>query len=195
MARHWAVGPVKTRLAASIGQDRAREIYRAMVESLWAGIANPLLERHLWATPENHGESCEEWLQGASHAFLQPEGDLGARMSAAFEQARSCPWAAVIGTDCPALDAQVILEAGAALDHVDVSLIPTFDGGYALMALRQPQPGLFLDMPWSTEAVLPRTLERAESLGLKVALGPPLRDLDNLEDLQILQSEGLIPRA
>lgn len=194
MARHWAVGPVKTRLAASIGQDRAREVYRDMVESLWGGLAHPLLERHLWVTPENQKGSCEQWLQGATHTFLQPEGDLGARMFAAFEQAEKCPWAAVIGTDCPALDAQVILKAGAALDHADVSLIPTFDGGYALMALREPQPGLFLDMPWSTEEVLPRTLERAESLGLKVALGPTLRDLDNLEDLQILQSEGLIPR-
>lgn len=194
MARHWANGPVKTRLAACIGQDRAREIYRDMVEDIWRNIDNPLLERHLWATPENEGETCEQWLQGATQSFIQPHGDLGTRMLAAFERAKESPWAAVIGTDCPAINADVILTAGAALEHADVSLIPTFDGGYALMALRLPQPGLFQDMPWSTEVVFSETMKRAESLGLKVAVGPTLRDLDNLEDLQILQSEGLIPQ-
>jgi len=192
MARHWAVGPVKTRLAASIGQDRAREIYRDMVEKLWDGISNPLLERHLWVTPNEEVEVCRNWLQGADYTQAQPEGDLGARMLAAFEFAQKCPWAAVIGTDCPALHAELILEAGATLDHADVFLTPTFDGGYALMALREPQPALFSDMPWSTSDVLACTLERAESIGLRVVLGSTLRDLDNLEDLQILQSEGLL---
>lgn len=192
MARHWAVGPVKTRLAASIGQEPARKIYRSMVERLWDRIANPLLERHLWMTPAEEVDACNLWLPNADHVQTQPEGDLGARMLAAFEFAKECPWAAVIGTDCPALNADLILEAGAALDHADVFLTPTFDGGYALMALREPQPALFSDMPWSSSSVLACTLQRAESLGLCVVLGATLRDLDNLEDLQILQSEGLV---
>ena len=192
MARYWANGPVKTRLAASIGQDRAREIYRSMVERLWERTCDPLLERHLWVSPKEDVDACKDWLQGADHVLAQAEGDLGTRMMAAFEFAKECPWAAVIGTDCPALSAETILEAGAALEHADVFLTPTFDGGYALMALRAPQPALFTDIPWSTADVLARTLQRAESLNLRVVLGTTLRDLDNLEDLQILQSEGLM---
>ncbi|MFK5956318.1 MAG: TIGR04282 family arsenosugar biosynthesis glycosyltransferase [Planctomycetota bacterium] len=192
MARHWAVGPVKTRLAAGIGQQRAREVYRDMAEQLWENISNPLLSRHLWVSPAEELEACHAWLQGADRTLPQPQGDLGERMLAAFEDAKSNPWAAIIGTDCPAINAEIILQAGAALTKADVFLIPTFDGGYALMALNQPQPGLFENMPWSTSNVLQHTLDRAKDLDLRVMLGETQRDLDNLEDLQILQSEGLL---
>ena len=192
MARHWEGGPVKTRLAAALGQEAARRVYRHMVERLWQGLEDSALERHLWVSPPQQLEACAAWLPGADRIEPQPHGDLGTRMTCAFEGSREHPWSAVIGTDCPALDSKAILAAGAALQHADVAISPTFDGGYALLALRHPRPELFEDIPWSTPAVLDTTLQRAASLGLEVFLGQTLRDLDKVEDLRLLPAEGLI---
>ncbi|MHC4380971.1 MAG: TIGR04282 family arsenosugar biosynthesis glycosyltransferase [Planctomycetota bacterium] len=193
MARYWGMGPVKTRLAADLGQEQAREVYRYMVEALWTRLEDSRLLRHLWVSEAAHLDACRTWLPGADRIRVQAEGDLGERMLRAFRAAQDLPWCAVIGTDCPALDAQAILAAGSALEHADLSIAPTFDGGYALLASREPIPGLFEDIPWSTSEVLEATLQRAEHLGLKVALGETRRDLDDLADLRRLQAEGLLP--
>jgi glycosyltransferase A (GT-A) superfamily protein (DUF2064 family) len=42
---------------------------------------------------------------------------------------------------------------------------------------------------WSTERVTVQTLERAESLGLRVAQLPPWYDVDTAEDLERLRME------
>lgn len=185
-ARWWADGPVKTRLAAEIGDADAREIYRQLAESAWAALEHPDLARHLWASPESRLREVRGWLPGADRSAAQPEADLGQRMSQAFEMALdgSAPWAAAVGTDVPDLDAAMVLRAGTELQRADLALVPAFDGGYSLLALRRPQPALFSDIPWSSARVLERTLARAADLGLAAALLPPARDVDTLEDLR-----------
>lgn len=184
-ARWWAEGPVKTRLAAEIGAAAARDVYRRLAESAWAALAHPELERHLWAAPAERLAETGAWLPGAERVAAQPEGDLGRRMHLAFETAfgAGAPWAAAVGTDVPDLDAAMVLRAGAALTRADLVLVPAFDGGYALLALRRPQPDLFSDIPWSGPRVLALTLERAARLGLAAELLPPARDVDTLDDL------------
>jgi hypothetical protein len=82
---------------------------------------------------------------------------------------------------------------------VDVVLGPTEDGGYYLIGMRVPAPALFESMPWSTPAVLGRTLERAQRLGLRVACLPTWFDVDTGADLERLRVEleaapGVWPR-
>jgi hypothetical protein len=81
------------------------------------------------------------------------------------------------------LEAPVMRAAFTALRRKDVVLGPATDGGYWLIGLRRPAPALFADMPWSTDSVLARTLERARSLGLAVGTLEPLPDVDRPEDL------------
>src|SRR6185295_2323055 len=61
--------------------------------------------------------------------------------------------------------------------------------GYYLVGLRVPCPALFDDMPWSTSAVLSRTLDRAQRLGLRVACLPAWFDVDTKADLERLAAE------
>lgn len=184
--RWWAEGPVKTRLAAEIGEAPAREVYRQLAESAWAGLEHPQLTRHLWVTPAARIEEVRAWLVGAGRVAVQPEADLGQRMGQAFDTALTggAPWAAAVGTDVPELDAAMVLRAGAELQHADLALVPACDGGYALIALNKARPELFSDIPWSTPQVLELTLARAADLGLTAALLPPARDVDTLEDLR-----------
>lgn len=198
MTRWWAEGPVKTRLAVDLGQDSAREIYRQMVETLWQRLDSPELRRVLWISPAAKLDACTRWLPGATQILAQPDGDLGARLQAAVEHAFSQPedgvlqpkWVAVIGTDAPELDAAWILRAGEALDHHDVVITPSEDGGYALLAVKQAHATLFADIPWSTPKVLQVTLRRAADAGLSVFCTATVRDLDDVEDLRVLQAEG-----
>jgi hypothetical protein len=77
-----------------------------------------------------------------------------------------------------------VRDALVALDAADVVIGPAEDGGYYLVALRAPRPGLFAGMAWSRPSVRAETLARAETAGLSVRELPPLHDIDTLDGLR-----------
>lgn len=188
----WNRGPVKTRLAADLGEERARDLYRQVTEQVWAQLQHPELERWLWMVNEDALVAGSNWLTGADRVLSQCNGNLGARMLHAFEVvhrtgAASC---SIVGTDAPAVDAKMVLTADSLLNHSALALAPAHDGGYALIAARQAHPELFREIPWSTEHVLTLTLERAASVQLTVEQLPVVRDLDTAADLKALTASG-----
>jgi uncharacterized protein len=85
--------------------------------------------------------------------------------------------------------AAALAEAAAALaGRADVVLGPAADGGYYLIGLRGPAPGLFAGIAWSTAGVLAATRVRAEAAGLAVHLLPPGFDVDEVADLVRLRA-------
>ena len=88
------------------------------------------------------------------------------------------------GTDIPTLTARYVEEALNALAEFDLVLGPVDDGGYCLIAMREPHPAVFDRIPWSTPRVLSETLDAARRLSLTVALREPLWDVDDAHDLQ-----------
>jgi glycosyltransferase A (GT-A) superfamily protein (DUF2064 family) len=68
-------------------------------------------------------------------------------------------------------------------------LSPAHDGGYTLIGLSAMHPRLFEDIPWSTPAVYPVTLERATELHLPVVDVPGWYDIDDAASLQLLEDE------
>lgn len=186
-ARVPALGRVKSRLAVGVGQPAALAVYRELLAITNAAIVEAGVPATVWladtASAEPTGAEAIEW---AAHAArCQPEGDLGARMTTAFAIAfiTGAARVVIIGTDCPELRASHLIQAFGALETADVVLGPATDGGYYLLGLRQPQPELFANKAWSTDSVLADTLADAHRLGLRVALLPELRDVDNAEDL------------
>jgi uncharacterized protein len=192
MARYWAFGPVKTRLAADLGQPKARQIYKKLAETIWARTQDPRLDRWICCEPSGACQEMNDWLQGAEKILPQPPLDLGGRLEWAFEQAFAigAPWAAVIGTDSPSLSAAHLLQVGKALQQADVVTIPTHDGGYALLALQHAHPELFRNIPWSTDQVHSLTLERALETGLSIYSLPAIQDIDTVRDLDDLDQES-----
>ena len=93
---------------------------------------------------------------------------------------------AVAGADSPDLPLPLVTAAFAALEGADVAVIPSHDGGYALLALNRPAPALFADIPWSTAEVLAVTRARAAALGLRFVSVAGWDDLDDLAALQRL---------
>jgi glycosyltransferase A (GT-A) superfamily protein (DUF2064 family) len=79
----------------------------------------------------------------------------------------------VISSDTPHLPVAFIQEAfGRLKGDADAALGPADEGGYYLIALREPHPELFADIPWNTGAVLETTLKAAVTAGVKTALLP-----------------------
>ena len=190
-------GAVKTRLGAAIGLEAAADLYRALVEHvLEATTPRPGdYERLVFFDPPGDLEEMRAWLPGV-RLLAQKGGDLGARMADAFARAfaRGASRVAIVGTDAPRCTRETVTEALAALGGADVVLGPAEDGGYYLLALREPRPELFAGIAWSTAKVAAETRARATASRLSVRELPSLRDLDTLDDLRGLwpSLEGLL---
>lgn len=180
-------GAVKTRLAAEIGDAAAAAAYRAMAERVLAQTA-PIggdYERLVFFTPADAEPEIAGWLPG--EALVAQQGDdLGARMDHAFAHtfARGAEAVGLVGSDVPRLARAHVTAAFDALARVPVVLGPAADGGYYLIALRAPQPGLFRGILWGSHSVRQATLERAAALALDVYLLEMLRDVDTAADLE-----------
>jgi rSAM/selenodomain-associated transferase 1 len=177
-------GRVKTRLAAMIGDAPAAEIARILllltIERL-TPLANEGIELVLFADPRERVSEFAAWVSDAWTIVPQPPGDLGTRLEYAFDAA-PCD-TVVVGSDCPDIDAQTLVDA---FDQVcDKRLIfgPTPDGGFYLMAARHIPSEYFQNVSWSSSVTLQQLRERAEQSGFEIALGPELYDVDTEADL------------
>ena len=178
-------GQVKTRLARTLGDERAAALYRRMGRLVLDGVAAAPATIAACFAPDDAEAEVREWLgEGARRYWPQGDGDLGARMSRMFDRAfRTADRALVIGTDAPAVDAATIRRALEALDSADVVLGPSRDGGYYLLGLRRPRPSLFQGIRWSTGSVMRETVGRASAEGLAVTFLEIESDIDTAADL------------
>jgi hypothetical protein len=127
----------------------------------------------------------EAWFPGEA-CLPQSGADLGARMSAAFDEAfgSGARRVALVGSDVPRLSRDDIRLALGSLEDHDLVLGPAQDGGYYLVALDARRPALFDGIAWGTASVLAATLEKAAALGLTVRVLEERRDVDTVEDLR-----------
>jgi rSAM/selenodomain-associated transferase 1 len=188
-------GFVKTRLAASLGDQKALEIYLDLLKITDQETKPFSSSRHLFLVSalEDSVEKMRSTLQ-QQDLFIDPKinfaiqqgEDLGQRMFAAFKNLfKNHRSVVLIGCDLPDLTSALISKAFDALQSNDLVIGPSFDGGYYLIGLKKEIPGLFKEISWSSEKVLKQTLERAERLSLKVQLLEKLRDIDTLDDLHL----------
>lgn len=184
-------GRVKTRLAATVGQQAASDLYGRMsrrVLGTVAGWDRPGVRRVAVVSPPDALEGIERTLPPGMEAEAQSPGDLGTRMEAAFARAfgGGASRVAAIGTDCVDVTGDLLDLAFEALRDRDAVLGPARDGGYWLLGLARPLPGVFRGIPWGTDGVLAATRERLREVRVEPALLPVLRDLDTEEDLRAL---------
>ncbi len=189
-------GRVKTRLAATVGADAAARIYRRLVAAVIESLPDEEELVVAFDPPEKRAEIVA-WLgaapAGRRAVFLpQAEGDLGARLERAFAETFALGFenVAVIGSDCIELTPATFTATWQALGSHDAVLGPSTDGGYYLLALREPCAALFRDIAWSTDAVRAETLARARSAGLRVLELAALPDIDTEADWR--RAEGKV---
>ena len=182
-------GQVKTRLASSIGAERATRVYRALVEHQLAQIPAS------WRTtihfaPSDAEAEMRAWLERLSPqgtGFIsQPDGDLGVRLISAMHYgfATGADLVFFLGGDCPGITYRYLEEAKAALAKTDMVIAGALDGGYVLLGLRKPSAAVFQAIPWSSDAVFAATLCQARAAGFSYQCLSPLEDIDDLESYE-----------
>lgn len=193
MARYPEPGQAKTRLASAIGPQAACTLYRAFILDLAARLATLDLPT-TWAYAPADAPFAS--LVPGARCLVQEGRDLGERMANATAAALAADPrpVLVVGSDSPHLPLTALTDAAAALAaDADVALGPADDGGYWLVGLRAPAPGLFERIAWGDASVFAETLGRAAHLGLRVHLAAGTFDVDEadaLEDLRALLRRG-----
>jgi rSAM/selenodomain-associated transferase 1 len=185
-------GRGKSRLAATLGPERAAAVYGVLLDHTLAEASSSGLAVVL-ALAE---EPSAGWLRALRVPWeRQPGGDLGTRMASAFAGrfASGAERVVLVGSDCPRLAAAHLRRAAAALAEVPVVLGPAADGGYWLLAQRRPGLGLFTDIPWSAPSTLEATRRRLEALGAGWLELEPLADIDTETDLQAALDDDAVP--
>lgn len=181
--KNLELGKVKTRLAASVGDQKAFEIYLQLVKHT-KNIIEPIeAEKQIWYS--SLVDDNDIWDLENYGKFVQFGKDLGARMANSFNNAFSDPdsnQVVIIGSDCAELTTKIINDAFEKLKFHDFVLGPAKDGGYYLLGMKTYQSLLFENIEWSTSNVLQSTLTRINDLNKKYYLLVELNDVDTIED-------------
>ncbi len=176
-------GKVKTRLAKTIGDEKALSVYQQLLSHTHQ-ITSPLaVAKQVYYS--NFVAENDMWNDGNFTKHIQQGNDLGERMSTAFEQGFKSGHQpiCIIGSDCYALNTQIIETAFEQLKSSDVVLGPATDGGYYLLGMNHFYPDLFTNKTYSTAHVYKEAREEVEKLHKTLYTLPELSDIDTIDDL------------
>lgn len=197
-AKAPVAGQVKTRLAQAIGGADAARLHAELVRhALDIAVRSRVGAVELWCAPDAGHEFFVRCAEEFGVALRVQQGeDLGARMLAAFRLALDENAALVlIGADCPALTPEVLRAAAEALASHDAVVSPAEDGGYVLVGLARPVPGLFAGIAWGGPEVMAATRERLAAGAARWKELETLWDIDRPQDYERLLREGWRPSS
>ena len=189
VAKAPIAGRAKTRLAPPLSAEAAASLQRALLLDTIAACRRETDDVRLLVGDED---------ERAALAVLTPGTPIELQRGAGLEDALTHgigdhlgrDGVAIISSDIPGIPPGSIAAATHALsDGADVVLGPAMDGGYWLVAMREPHEAPFREIPWSTPAVWTVTLRRCREAGLRVHELQPWRDLDTYGDLAACRDE------
>tara|TARA_R110000823_G_scaffold9248_19_gene32490 strand:+ start:21 stop:668 length:648 start_codon:yes stop_codon:yes gene_type:complete len=183
------LGAVKTRLEPTLGKAGCVALHRALVSWVFSRhLPVGQVDSEVWSDRKH--PFFDALLTPAGVPFRLQEGaDLGQCMSHAFaDRLPHYRNVLLIGSDCPGIDVDYITAALKALQTVPAVLGPARDGGYVLVGLNRPCPGIFEDVPWGSGRVMEATRQRLIANRLQWLELDALADIDRNEDLHYLVS-------
>lgn len=185
-------GKVKTRLAATTGEDKALAIYNLLLKQT-KSIVSELNNCEIAIFYSDFINHNDLWVKGSNLKYLQSGNNLGERMNNAFEVSFKNDYEKIIiiGTDCYEITTEIIENGFLALTKNDIVIGPATDGGYYLLGMKRLHHKLFENILWSTPNVLTDTVQILIALELTYDLLPELSDIDieeNLHQIDNLQT-------
>jgi glycosyltransferase A (GT-A) superfamily protein (DUF2064 family) len=177
-------GRVKTRLGRDIGMSAAAEVAAASLLDTVAACSSASSSCYLSLAGDLRravrGDEIRAALTGwtvhpqAGADFAERLADAHARVPGPVVQ---------VGMDTPHLTAELLGETAARLAMYDAVLGPAEDGGWWVLALRDPaQAAALVGVPMSTPTTGVDTRAALEAAGLSVGAAPALRDVDTVAD-------------
>jgi len=181
-AKNPDLGKVKTRLAESIGEQKALEIYQILLNHTFEIASSINADKKVLFT-----QRLEKLPILEKHKFeqgIQTGKDLGDRISNAvkigFE--KGYQKIVIIGADLFDLQTTDLEKAFEGLESYETCIGPAEDGGYYLLGLSFWDKSLFQEKAWGTDQVLAQTLKNVSSKS--ILLLDEKNDIDTVDDLK-----------
>lgn len=192
--RNPELGKCKTRLAASIGDKNALDVYKILIDHTVEITKDLPFDCHVYyseAVAKN-----DAWDNAVYQKARQTGDHLGIRMRSAFETMFAAGYkkVAIIGSDLFDLTADDLINGIELLNTFEVVLGPAQDGGYYFLGLKEIIPQIFENKNWGTDSVYKDTL--ADLANKNVGQLPLRNDIDYFEDLKhIPEFKPFIPKT
>lgn len=184
--RNPELGKCKTRLAATVGNEAALEIYIFLLKHTISITKDLSVIKQVHYSVKVRGNDL--WNEDTFIKKQQIGDDLGIRIHRAFQQGFEDGYERIIiiGSDMLDLDQQDLEEAFSALNRNDFVVGPAEDGGYYLLGMRRLKTELFQNKNWGTSSVLKDTLSNLENEMLHLL--PEKNDIDYYEDIKEIEA-------
>lgn len=176
-------GEVKTRLASSLGDEKALDVYQKLLKITARKTANVNAEKLV--SYSKFVEESDNFDKNIFEKSVQSKGDLGEKMKHAFRSGfeEGFNRIVLIGSDCPEISKGLIDEAFEELSEADSVIGPSDDGGYYLIGLSRFIPQIFDDVEWSTSSVFSSTITALDGMDATYCVLKKLNDIDTESDL------------
>jgi rSAM/selenodomain-associated transferase 1 len=184
--RNPELGKGKRRLAATVGDEAALDIYKFLLDHTVAITKNLYAEKEVYYSEEIWENDI--WDNQKFCKKLQVGKDLGIRMANAFQEGFQNEYQKIIiiGSDMLDLSQEDLENAFKSLEKNDFVVGPAEDGGYYLLGMKKFMPALFKNKTWGTETVLKDTL--ADLKNETTALLETKNDVDYYEDIKDIKA-------
>ncbi|MDT0556287.1 TIGR04282 family arsenosugar biosynthesis glycosyltransferase [Patiriisocius hiemis] len=184
--RNPELGKCKTRLAKTVGDEAALNIYEFLLQHTVA-ITTPLqVDKFVYYSVKVRENDV--WDASIFRKKQQKGDDLGVRMQNAFTEVFEMGYerAIIIGSDMFDMTANDLQNAFSQLEQNDFVVGPAEDGGYYLLGMKTVKPSVFNNKTWGTETVLKDTLQDLKSE--KVSILEEKNDIDYYEDVKDIEA-------
>lgn len=174
------LGQVKTRLAKTIGDEAALDVYSELLK------ITEKATKHLKAHVRIYfSHAVEKYPWKGFYKTTQQGYNLGKRMQNAFKDGFKDGYERIvlIGSDLPEISEKHISKGLNLLKHNDAVFGPAKDGGYYLIGLRSMHNSIFNNKPWSQPQLLAETLKELQQQNITFSTLDTLNDIDTFEDL------------
>jgi rSAM/selenodomain-associated transferase 1 len=179
--RNPELGKAKTRLAKTVGDETALEIYKFLLEKTRDISSKVTSDKAVYYSIKIRENDI--WDSSTYQKHQQVGEDLGIRMLNAFKNGFKAGYEKVmiIGSDLYDLTSENIENAFDQLNNNDLVIGPAEDGGYYLLGMNSLHSTIFKNKNWGTETVRKDTLSDLKDK--KVKLLAFKNDIDVYEDI------------
>ena len=179
--RNPELGKAKTRLAKTVGDETALEIYKFLLERTNEISSKVNADKAVYYSIKVRENDI--WDASIYQKFQQKGKDLGIRMQNAFQNGFEAGYEKVliIGSDLYDLSSKNIEKAFQELHNNDVVIGPAEDGGYYLLGMKKLHKKVFQNKEWGTDSVRKDTFD--DLIDKKVKLLAMKNDIDVYEDI------------
>jgi hypothetical protein len=180
--RNPELGKCKTRLAKTLGDQAALNIYKYLLQHTVNVSKKVNATRYVFYSetiPQNDIWDCTYF-----NKMLQKGNNLGERMQNAFEYLFHSGYknVLIIGSDLLDLNETIVEQGFEKLEANDIVIGPAEDGGYYLLGMKRRHENIFKNKDWGTQNVRIETLKDLEDCS--VSLLQELNDIDTFEDMK-----------